>query len=105
MESKQHVSAAGDYLQGPEPTSVNTGGSGSGRGGAPPPTSTVPVTAHGGDGGGGAKKHAASSKGHYITMLKTRVALTNAAAGALAKACTIAARSVTFSVTGLSHLV
>lgn len=32
------------------------------------------------------------SKAVYITMLKTRVALTNTAAGALAKACTIAAR-------------
>ena len=72
MEKRSHVTAGGSYVQGPPSSSVN---STSGK-------QKVKKRAAGGGKG----------KGHYITMLKTRVALTNTAGASLAKACVIASR-------------
>ena len=71
MEKRQHVTPDGTYVRHgvPQPSAKSVGGVGAGA--APPKP---------------------KSKAHYITMLKTRVALVNTAGGHLAKACVIAAR-------------
>lgn len=72
FERRQHVLSDGTFVRGP------------------------PQNAKGAVAGEGPKSAAKSQKGgdksHYITMMKTRVALTNTAGSALAKACTIGAR-------------
>jgi acyl-CoA oxidase len=67
MERRQHVTPDGHYIKAPPPGSMD----------AKP---------------AGQKQRSGGSKSHYITMLKTRVALTNTAGASLAKACVIAAR-------------
>ena len=69
MERRQHVSPDGRYIKSPPPGSMDA----------------KPAKKKKKQGGGGGKSH-------YITMLKTRVALTNTAGASLAKACVIAAR-------------
>eukprot|EP00040_Diaphanoeca_grandis_P015320 m.78039 g.78039 ORF g.78039 m.78039 type:complete len:773 (+) comp25072_c0_seq1:205-2523(+) len=84
MEKRQHVTAQGLYVIG-EPTHARVV--------SLPTTSTTspPVVRHPSD---QMKVVPAPTKNvsHYITMLKTRIGLTNTAGSALAKACTIAAR-------------
>ena len=75
MEKRSHVTPDGAYVQGPPSASMNPP-SGEKKAGAPKKKAA----------GGG------KGKGHYITMLKTRVALTNTAGASLAKACVIASR-------------
>eukprot|EP00662_Eupelagonemidae_sp_cell21_P015935 gene15935-4044_t len=66
MEKRQHVEPDGTYVR---------------HGGKAKPS-----------GGSSSPKSGSSDKSHYVSMLKTRVALTSTAGGALAQACTIAAR-------------
>ena len=72
MEKRSHVTADGLYVQGPPIGSVKS------------PNGKQKAKKRATGGGKG--------KGHYITMLKTRVALTNTAGASLAKACVIASR-------------
>eukprot|EP00949_MAST-11_sp_MAST-11-sp1_P005083 g5083.t1 len=69
LEARAHVTSQGEYKKGP-----------------PVPHDKKSKTKK------KKKKTGQNKKGHYVTMLKTRVALTNTAAGALAKACVIATR-------------
>jgi acyl-CoA oxidase len=69
MEARSHVLPDGTYVIGP------------------PKTTTITVTTQ-----TSKKKEGKKNVSHYITMLKTRIGLTNTAGSALAKACTIAAR-------------
>ena len=86
MERRQHVDPDGTYVIHPAMTSSTPT-----KPAANPPQSTAAATG-GKAAGAGAGKGPGKSKAHYITMMKTRVALTNAAAGALSKGVVIAAR-------------
>jgi acyl-CoA oxidase len=79
LEKRQHVTPAGVWTAGPEPGSML------------PPASGKKQQGQEGDGAKPLSAKAAQSL-KYLTMLKTRVGLASTAAGALAKACTIATR-------------
>ena len=78
MEARSHVLPDGSYINGPPAT----GGS----------TTTTTVAKTKTKTSGGNTKTKKKNVSHYITMLKTRIGLTNTAGSALAKGCTIAAR-------------
>ena len=81
MERRQHVTRDGVYVKMPHPGSMDNVANKTAKTGA--------SAGAGADAGAGAlsskSKSTVKSKAHYITMLKTRVALTNTAAASLAK--------------------
>lgn len=78
MEARSHVLPDGTYVHGPpSPTNMNMNDNKKHK------TKTNPTKN---------TKNAKKNVSHYITMLKTRIGLTNTAGSALAKGCTIAAR-------------
>ena len=82
--SAGHVSPEGEYVNGPPPGSMREEDKSADTAKGGDKTVDTPVKK--------ASSSTAKGKSHYITMLKTRVALTNTAGGSLAKACVIAAR-------------
>ena len=84
MEARSHVTKLGKYVPGPPPPSPNNLPAGE----QPSPKTVAPPL----KAGTGIPERPKKNVAHYITMLKTRIGLTNTAASALAKAATIATR-------------
>lgn len=88
MEARSHVTRQGEYVLGPPPPSST-------HSSTPQTSIKKPASEAAGGAGGAGNNHTKPKKknvAHYITMLKTRIGLTNTAASALAKAATIATR-------------